>query len=58
MVDVKLQEIKEASRKRRESGAVGGSNHNVLVDVLPSWDDFLEEEDSHYGNLVNWSFQK
>ena len=50
--------MKEASRKLREGGVVVGLNHAIVGDVLPGWDKFLEEEDSHDGNLVNWAFQQ
>ena len=57
-MDAKLQEMKEASRKFRDGRAVGASNHAIVGDLLPSWDDLLEKEDSHDGNLVNWTFQQ
>ena len=48
------RKMKEASSKRREGGVVGESDHTIAGDVLLSWDKFLEEEDSHDGNLINW----
>ena len=43
IVDAKLQESKEISRKRREVEALRGSKHDILGDGLPSWDYFLKK---------------
>ena len=50
--------MKEASRKRREGGDIGGSNHAIVGGMIPSWDELLQEEDSHDDNLVSWAFQQ
>ena len=53
----KLKELKEASHKRKEGRAIGGSNDAIHGEALPSWDELLGEEDSHDGNTFDWTLQ-
>ena len=43
-----IKECKEAKKNRR----LGGAQHMMASDVVPSWTDALNEEDSHDGNLM------
>ena len=49
--------MKEEIKKRKEGQTVGGANHALTGEVVPSWEDTMEEEESHDGSMQgDWEF--
>ena len=53
MIAAKLKELKDAVRKHKEDGVVGGLNHAMQGDTFPSWDVILGKDDFHDGNMLD-----
>ena len=52
-----MREKKEEIKKRKEEQTVGGANHSITGEVVPSWEDMMAEEESHDGNMQrDWAF--
>ena len=47
-IEQMIKECKEAKKNRK----LGGAQHMMDSNVVPSWTDALNEEDSHDGNLM------
>ena len=52
VVLAKFAKLKEEVRRCKGGGQTPGSNHVIEGQVVPKWDDLVDEEISHYGNLV------
>ena len=48
----KFKELKETAWCLESGDDVIDSNHAVEGEILPSWDEFIEDEDSHDKNLL------